>query len=159
VCGQEESGRTVTDVDYDVYAEGEAALGWLNAAYEFHSDSRADWEAFLRSLMSRLREAFRAKSSEIAHLKIHLEAGGGCLVASLTTSQGEPSARGRIGGSPTKARLLLNVRAHLEPDELREIVERVVAETANPAISVVTDDLQWFAPARPRPTHRYEAVA
>jgi G3E family GTPase len=158
VFGQEEPGRAVTDVDYDVYAEGEAALGWLNAAYEVHADAGAEWEAFTRSLMVRLREGFRAESSEIAHLKIHLKAGSGTLVANLTTSQGEPSARGKIEGSPDRARLLLNVRAHIEPDELRELVDRVVAETAGAAFRVTTEKIECFAPARPQPTHRYAAV-
>jgi Ni2+-binding GTPase involved in maturation of urease and hydrogenase len=158
VCGQEEPGRTVTDVDYDVYADGEAALGWLNAAYKLHSDSGADWEAFSLSLMSRLREAFRAESSEIAHLKIHLKAGSGTLVANLTTSQGEPSVRGGVEESPGSARLLLNVRAHIEPGRLRELIARVMAEAANLAIKILTEEIQCFAPARPVPTHRYESV-
>jgi G3E family GTPase len=158
VCGEEEPGRTVTEVDYDVYAEGEAALGWLNAAYKLHADAGADWEAFSRSLMSRLRAAFGAESSEIAHLKILLKAGSGTLVANLTTSRAEPSVRGEIEGSPGFARLLLNVRAHIEPDSLRDLVERVVAEAAGPAVRVSTEESECFAPARPQPTHRYAMV-
>jgi G3E family GTPase len=158
VTGEKQPGRTVTDVDYDVYAEGEAALGWLNAAYELHAESVEDWEAFSRRLIDALRQEFREVPAEIAHLKIHLKAGSGSLVANLTTSLGRPTVRGKIEGLPRDARLLLNVRAHIEPGRLRELVERVVAETASPAIEVRTEESECFAPARPRPTHRYAAV-
>jgi hypothetical protein len=158
VMGEHEPGRTVTDVDYDVYADGEAALGWLNASYELRADPGADWEDLAPTLMMRLREGFREEPSEIAHLKIHLKAGSGTLVANLTSSQGEPSVRGKIDGISNVARLLLNVRAHIEPGRLRELVARVVAEVASPAFRVTTEEVECFAPARPRPTHRYETV-
>ena len=50
------------------------------------------------------------------------------------------------------------MRAHIEPDMLSELDERVVEEAANPAVRVVTEEIQCFAPARPEPTHRYESV-
>jgi hypothetical protein len=148
----------VTDVEYDLYAEGEAALGWFNAAYELDADAGTDWEAFSRRLMAKLRQAFQEVCAEIAHLKIHLKAAGSSLVANLTTSQGEPSVGGRIEGTPGNARLLLNVRAHIAPDELRETVDRVVAQAASPGVRVATEESECFAPARPQPTHRYKAV-
>jgi G3E family GTPase len=160
LTGNREAGRTVTEVDYDRYAEGEAALGWLNAAYRLQGDpgKDTDWGAFGRNLMSGLRREFRDRAAELAHLKIHLKAGSSSLVSNLTSSQGEPSLLGRIEGSPREARLLINVRAHLDPDNLRTLVERVVKSRASSALSVVTEDLRCFAPSRPRPTHRYFLV-
>jgi G3E family GTPase len=158
VTGDEESGRTVTDVDYDVYAEGEAALGWLNAAYKLHADAGADWEGLTRTLMTAMRQAFRETPAEIAHLKIHLKAGSDTLAANLTTSGCEPTVRGGIEGSPADARLLLNVRAHLNPGALRRLVDRVVSEVCQPSIKLTTERIECFAPARPQPTHRYAAV-
>lgn len=158
VIGNQLPGQTITDVDYDVYAAGEAALGWLNAAYTLEAVAEVDWEGFSRVLMGRLREAFRDASSEIAHLKIHLKAGSGALVANLTTSRGEPAVHGGVTGSPRGARLLLNVRAHIEPEALRRIVDRVVADACDPSIKLATEKIECFAPSRPRPTHRYAAV-
>ena len=158
VTGDREPGHTVTEVDYDVYADGEAALGWLNAAYRLHAETGEDWEAFCLRVMAALRRELRERSAEVAHLKLHLKAGSSSLVANLTSNQGEPSVRGRIEGSPGEVCLLLNVRAHVDPDELRSVVESCVEEAASPAIRVVTEDLQCFAPARPQPTHRYLAV-
>jgi G3E family GTPase len=160
VTGQHESGRTVTEVDYDEYAEGEAALGWLNAAYKLEADPGHghDWGSFSLRLMSALRWEFKARSAEIAHLKIHIKAGSSSLVANLTSSQSKPSLRGQIEGSPREARLLVNVRAHLRPDTLRNLVEQGVQGVADTGIHVLTENLECFAPSRPRPTHRYEMV-
>ena len=158
VTGDGEPGRTVTEVDYDVYAEGEAALGWLNAAYWLHSDPGMDWGAFCLRVMTRLRWEFRERAAEVAHLKLHLKSGSSSLVANLTSSLGEPSLRGKIEGSTEDARLLVNVRAHIDPDGLRSLVERSVEEAAGHTIRVVTEDLQCFAPSRPQPTHRYKVV-
>ena len=158
VTGIQEPGRTVTEVDYDVYADGEAALGWLNAAYRLHADSGSDWEAFCLRLMTAVRQELRTRSAGAAHIKLHLKAESSSLVANLTSSQGEPSVRGKIDASTGSARLLINARAHVDPEGLRSLVERSVEESASPIIQVVTEDLQCFAPSRPRPTHRYEAV-
>jgi G3E family GTPase len=158
VMGDQEPGRTITAVDYDVYADGEASLGWLNAAYGLHADTGANWEDFARSLMAALRGAFGEQSSEVAHLKIHLKADSGRLVANLTTSGGQPALRGGIEGAPRDARLLLNVRAHIGPEALRRLVERVVADVCRPPIKLTTEQVECFAPSRPQPTHRYAAV-
>jgi G3E family GTPase len=158
VTGEQETGRTVTEVDYDVYADGEAALGWLNAAYRLHADSKSDWKAFCLRVLSALRSELRARSSEVAHLKLHLKAGSSSLVANLTSSQGEPSLIGKIDESQEDVQLLINVRAHINPDGLRELVEVGIDVAAGEAIRVVTDDLRCFAPSRPTPTHRYGVV-
>jgi Ni2+-binding GTPase involved in maturation of urease and hydrogenase len=156
VTGTQRSGLTVTEVDYDVYAEGEAALGWLNAAYRLSADPAIDWGGFCLRVMAALRREFRERSAEIAHLKLHLESGSSSHLASLTSGQGEPSLRGQITEPSNACRLLLNVRAHIDPEGLRSVVEQVIKEAAGPIIRVVKEDLRCFAPARPQPTHRYE---
>jgi hypothetical protein len=50
------------------------------------------------------------------------------------------------------------MRARIEPGKLRAIVERAVAEVASPVVGVMTEQVECFTPARPQPTHRYEAV-
>ncbi len=158
VTSDREPGSTVTDVDYDVYADGEAALGWLNAAYRLHGDRGSDWSSFCLGVMTGMQREFQARLAEIAHLKLHLKAGSSSLVINLTGNQGEPSARGSIEGSPGEVGMLLNVRAHIDPDGLRSVVVSCVEQAAGPAIRVVTEDLRCFAPSRPQPTHRYEFV-
>jgi G3E family GTPase len=158
VTGEQEPGRTITDVDYDLYADGEAALGWLNAAYRLHVASKTDWKAFCLRVLTALRSGLRARSAEAAHLKLHLRAGSSSFVANLTSSQGEPSLIGKIDESQADVQLLINVRAHIDPDRLRELVEAGIDAANSREIRVVTDALECFAPSRPTPTHRYSVV-
>jgi G3E family GTPase len=159
VLAGEDAGRTIAEVDYDQYAEGEAALGWLNASLRLETESPFDGKSFCLALMNVMRRAFRERSAEIAHLKMHLASGGGSLVANLTSNDEEPLLRETAGESAKDARLLLNVRARIEPDALRQLVERCLAAVAGPAARCVVDEIQSFAPARPQPTHRFRTVA
>ncbi|MEI7834429.1 MAG: GTP-binding protein, partial [bacterium] len=40
------SGGHIVEVDYDIYAEGEAVLGWLNASATVIASADVDWRAF-----------------------------------------------------------------------------------------------------------------
>src|SRR5262249_49772052 len=52
-------GRRILDVDYDTYAEGEAELGWLNAAVRVRSERPFDLDGLLMEIVSGLRDEFR----------------------------------------------------------------------------------------------------
>ena len=56
----EKAGKRLTDVDYDRYANGEAVLGWLNAAIKLTGTADTDWNAFAESLLAKLKDAFLA---------------------------------------------------------------------------------------------------
>src|SRR5262245_1399667 len=64
--------RPAMDVDYDVYAEGEALLGWLNATMHLRAERPFDGNAFLQQLAADLRERLGAAGIEVAHLKMTL---------------------------------------------------------------------------------------
>ncbi|NUQ63712.1 MAG: cobalamin synthesis protein P47K [Pirellulales bacterium] len=153
-----EAGRTIAEVDYDEYAEGEAALGWLNAAIRLTSETGIDCRGFCVNLMRAMQASFREFSAEVAHLKLHLAADEHTLVANLTSNDGQPFLRGGVEGSPTEAVLLVNVRAKTDPDQLRAITQRCIAKVAGMAVQATTVDLQSFAPSRPTPTHRFQSV-
>jgi len=159
VLAGEDAGRTITEVDYDQYAEGEAALGWLNASIRLQAGAPTDWKAICLGLMRALQREFREASAEIAHLKARLTAGSDALVANLTSNDEEPLLRGTAGEVVNDARLLLNVRARIEPDALRQLVEGCLVAVAGPAARCVIDEIQSFAPACPQPTHRFKTVA
>ena len=67
--------RAAMPVDYEVYAEGEALLGWLNATVEVEADAPFDANALLQSLAAGIQE--RLATTEIAHLKMTLSPLGG----------------------------------------------------------------------------------
>src|SRR5437763_16017766 len=50
-------GRKILDIDYDIYAEGEAELGWLNSSVSVTARQPFDLDALLLEVVNRLREA------------------------------------------------------------------------------------------------------
>jgi hypothetical protein len=153
------AGTTITDVDYDTYAEGEAELGWLNATVEVRPGRGADLPGFCREFLGRMRDALRAKSADIAHLKILLGEGGGSITGNLTGLDAEPSVRGSIEGeSGGRLTLLVNARVHIDPEALRATVERCLRDAAGDNIAVEIGKLASFRPGRPEPTHRFDHV-
>jgi G3E family GTPase len=152
------AGQTIAEVDYDTYAAGEAALGWLNAAVRLVADGDADWGVFCRELLVTAKRRSAEQSAQIAHLKLHLTANGQTLTANLTASDDEPRVRGTIEGSAAQAWLLLNARAPIEPESLRELVRRSLETAARGRARFVLEEWESFAPARPQPRHRYDRV-
>ena len=74
-------GSKLLDIDYDIYAEGEAELGWLNATAHLNSDRPFEIDPFLMKVIEGLRLSLAKLGGEIAHLKvIGLEEGGACLL-------------------------------------------------------------------------------
>ena len=62
-------GQRLMEVDYDVYAEGEAELGWLNCQVDLTAPDNIDLDEFLLSLLVMLKTDFATISAETAHLK------------------------------------------------------------------------------------------
>jgi G3E family GTPase len=156
------SGQHIAHVDYDTYAEGEAALGWLNAtvrltAVGFAADGPVRWQVFGADLLERFRTRLAASLAEIAHLKILIEAQGGKLKMGLTGSGGEPSVEGSTPTSP-HAVLVVNARVRTSPEELKAIVERCIQDAAGKIISAQVVEISSFRPGRPNPEHRFDTV-
>lgn len=158
VLTTENAGRKITEVDYDEYAEGEAALGWLNAVVRLQADAGTDWRLFCWSLMKAMQKQFQEQSAEIAHLKLHLTAGENTLVANLISNESEPLLRGVVDSSPEEGVLLVNARARIDPARLRTVAEKCIEEVAGAAIRTQIEDMQSFSPSRPAPTHRFRSV-
>ena len=95
VGGDLGSGRSM-DVDYDVYADGEALLGWLNARVQLRAEAEFDGNAFVTDLARRLRDQLASRDVEIAHLKMTLAPRHG---AGPRRDQPDPHGRG-AGGDP-----------------------------------------------------------
>ena len=50
------AGGKIAEVDYDTYAAGEAALGWLNASARLQTRDEVDWKAFAGALLEAIRD-------------------------------------------------------------------------------------------------------
>ena len=152
------AGQRIAEVDYDTYAQGEAVLGWLNGTVQLRAEGGAHWGKFTLRLLERLQEEFRRRSAEVAHVKLLVTTAGGSLVANLTSNDAEPVVNGEVGPGAKEALLVVNARVHMDPDELRATVEKMLGEAAGERIRADIVSIQSFSPARPKPTHRSESV-
>jgi len=159
VLAGKEAGRRLTEVDYDVYAEGEAVLGWLNAAIRLSATGGpADWRGLAVELMEELKAAFQERRADVAHVKLLLSAAGGHVAANLTRTDGEVLVQGEIPGAPPEAALVLNARVEMSPEALEEIVRAALAAACRTGIVARIEHLKSLSPGRPNPTYRYAGV-
>jgi len=153
------AGQRIAEVDYDVYAEGEAVLGWLNARLQIESTDAADWVAFTRKLLRNLKESLQAARAEAAHVKIFLFSQGSSVVGNLTSGSGEPVVSSEVKSKTRESELVVNARVHMPPERLRALVERSLRVTAGEGTATRILSLESFSPSRPQPTHRYNQIA
>jgi Ni2+-binding GTPase involved in maturation of urease and hydrogenase len=159
VMGGAAAGRRITEVDYDTYAEGEAVLGWLNAAINLTStDPAVDWRQYCLRLVEGLRQACLARQADVGHIKLIVTAPAGSLMANLTRSNEDPQVRGDIAGSPADVRMVLNARVAMSPEDLERLVRESLADAGGSTVRAEVIHLKSLRPGRPNPTHRYERV-
>lgn len=151
-------GKRLIEVDYDTYADGEAALGWLNASFQLHSSGPTDWKNFCNSYLRSLQNEMRSKQTEIVHIKLFLKGFGDFLVANLISNRASIFVAGNLKNSSQDVNLVVNARARMEPTDLRAVVERCLDATARNKIKVAVVDIQSFKPGYPKPTHRFSSV-
>jgi G3E family GTPase len=151
-----DAGKRLIAIDYDVYAEGEAVLGWLNSTIEL-SGEPTNWDAFARDLLHDLSRQFDKLSASVGHVKLILENGDSYIAGNLT-GQGKTLNFRKSAGTSTKARLTLNARVEMRPDTLEQIVRETLAVKANGNLRIKITALRSLSPGRPEPTFRFEHV-
>jgi Ni2+-binding GTPase involved in maturation of urease and hydrogenase len=152
-------GQKILDIDYDVYAEGEAELGWLNGSLHIAAGKSFELDDLLVDLVTRLQRAFGRQDLEVAHLKAIGLWEGSFGVANLISSQTavELSLPSRV--AVREADVIVNARVAADP----VLVEELVREAGNAAGlaregRIEFRTMQSFRPGRPQPTHRYQAA-
>jgi G3E family GTPase len=149
--------RRAMDVDYDVYAEGEALLGWLNATIHVSAARPFDGNELLRRLAAGVHGRLRAAGIEIAHFKMTLapDAGSDLGVLNLVRSDGTPDVPFLLADALTEGELIVNLRAEAEPDVLKATMdEELGTVTRMLAVASRVEHSEHFRPGRPVPTHR-----
>jgi G3E family GTPase len=158
----EQVGRPAMQVDYTVYAEGEALLGWLNCTIQVSSASGVDADLFLKALAGAVLERLRDHHAEVAHLKMTLSPdanlAGEVAAVSLVRNDFVPELTLRLDEPVTSGQLILNLRAEAAPDVLGRVVREGLeaAARAFPGVRATLDHLEHFRPGKPTPTHRLE---
>jgi G3E family GTPase len=166
LLAQEQAARPVMDVDYSVYADGEARLGWLNATVSLAAATEFDANALLEHLARDIqaRLARETENAEIAHLKMTFSPHGGLndiASVNLVRSDFVPELSLRLDQPCAGGQLILNLRAEANPETLKSAVESAVAAlgVSFPSVCASVEHLEHFRPGKPQPTHRLLAPA
>ncbi|HYV30331.1 MAG TPA: GTP-binding protein [Candidatus Binatia bacterium] len=153
------SGRPAMALDYEVYAQGEALLGWLNATLDLNADVPFDGNGLLKELAANLQDRLARQGAEIAHLKLTLdpEVGLGDLgVINLVRNDYLPELSQELHDPVQGGQLILNLRAEVSPQVLRRALEEGLAtwsaESGN--VRMRLEHVECFQPGKPLPTHR-----
>ncbi len=154
---QGDFGRRVLDIDYDVYAEGEAELGWLNSSQHLQAAQAFDLDAVLLQIVTRLQESLKESGFEAAHLKtIGLWEGFfgvANLVSSTVLAELSLPSRCRV----TECDLVVNARVACDPVVLKTHVDQALSAVCEAfGIQATQQQAQFFKPGRPVPTHRLQ---
>lgn len=151
------ASRPAMDVDYDLYADGEALLGWLNATWRLSAASPFDGNDFLRRFAAAVQTRLAGDGIEIAHFKMTLspDTGTDLAVLNVVRSDARSESVHRLAEVLEEGELIVNMRAEAEPEQLRAIVHVGLEETAREmGVAPTIEHLEHFRPGRPEPTHR-----
>lgn len=153
-------GRKVLNIDYDVYAEGEAELGWLNATFSVQSNGPMNLDQFLLDLIQRLQQQLAGQGAEIAHLKVIGLGDTSFAVANAVSNQLIDNVSLKSEARVPSFDLIVNARVGIDPEILENLVRAVVPEMASShhQAEATLQGVQSFRPGRPVPTHRYDVA-
>ncbi len=160
ICGETQVEEPTMQIDYDVYADGEALLGWLNATISVRATDPIDGNALVKELAERLQKRLLQSESEIAHLKMTLtplSGLGDLAVVNVVRNDFVPELGQRLEDALSEGQLILNLRAESDPEFLETVVRETLSELASASqdkFRLDLDDLERFRPGRPEPTHR-----
>ncbi|MFN7625914.1 MAG: GTP-binding protein [Pirellula sp.] len=151
------------DVDYDLYADGEALLGWLNMTV-LVGGTEFDGNEFLINLLSDLQKRASDASDDgmrIAHLKATLtpSQGNDVGVANLVRDDFSVEQSHRLQEPLSQGTLLLNFRAEASPEVMQNLADSSLRGLLAQLRLTGQDVLvEAFRPSRPNPTHRLAEV-
>lgn len=144
------------DIDYSVYAAGEAALGWLNASGKVSANQPFSATNWIQYLLQMLERSLSQHKSVIAHIKVYASTSAADCKASLMQSQGQISWDLRPDNAySNELTFTLNARVQAAPDLLASTVRSVLHELSpHPDFDLVFTSFECFQPDAPNPTYR-----
>lgn len=155
----EQPGGEAMELDYALYAEGEALLGWLNATARVKSPSKFDGSQVMRFVAREIHSNLVEAGYEVAHLKMAFtRAGGNGEIAVLNLVRNDFQVE--LGASNleplTDGLLTINIRAEAPPDWLEHVTVNALERRAQTyeSLTVDVERIERFRPAKPQPTHR-----
>lgn len=156
LAGSKVAGSRLLEVDYQKYAEAEAALGWLNWQANVQLGDPMSPMTLIGPFLDDLDERLSRAGVDIAHLKVLDQAATGYIRASLCRGGDEPAVDGQLTASPAlRHELVLNLRARGAPELLRDIVGQATGRLPG-EVEVV--HFETFRPSPPKPECRIGTI-
>jgi G3E family GTPase len=160
--GAEQIARASMEVDYALYAEGEALLGWLNCTAQLEAREPFDANAMLKGLANQIQARLQRENAEVAHLKMTFspeESLGGIGMINLVRNDYVPEVSLALEEPVHGGQLVVNLRAEASPEVLRDSVRSAMSELAGhfAGLDARLEHLEHFRAGKPQPTHRITA--
>jgi G3E family GTPase len=162
IASTEATAQPAMELDYELYAEGEALLGWLNSTIQLAAVTPFDGNPFVADLATEVQRRLATLGLEVAHLKMVLTPGeeaGDLAVANLVRTDGRVEFSHQLQERLETGELILNLRAEGDPEVLREEVFAAfhTARAKVEGLSGMIGHTECFRPAKPEPTYRLVA--
>jgi hypothetical protein len=152
LSGDLRSGSEILEIDYEQYAQAEAALAWLNVQVGLRESVPTSPAMILGPLLDRLDCDFTAAGIEIMHLKALINSESGFIKAAICGNGQEPMVEGALDASPSfRHDLLLNLRSLGRADHVQAIVESNLKSISSELVGL---RIRSFHPAPPKPERR-----
>lgn len=159
VSTREQPSGEAMELDYNLYAEGEAMLGWLNASARVTARRPFDGKQLMMFIAREIHTSLVAMGYEVAHLKMSLsdeDRQREMAVLNLVRNDFEPEIILSNLQPLTGGQLTLNIRAEAPPEWLRKVTLEAIERRNQTyeSLSIEVLNIVNFRPAPPRPTHR-----
>lgn len=148
------------DIDYDLYAQGEAGLGWVDCEYQLSANAER-MSAIIQSILVRWLETIRTHRWMNGHVKVVISCVNGSQKISLAQS-GEQVAEDELRHFPSgdvaqaeRATVLLNMLVEDKPEHMLQHMHAGIMEIAEKE-NARCEVIRAFEriPGYPKPTHR-----
>lgn len=159
-----QSAHTAMTVDYQIYADGEALLGWLNCTVKLEAERAFDANKVLTQLANEIQQRLTAEHAEVAHMKMTFNPEGALSgeIAGVNVVRNDfvPELSFQLDAPVKSGELIINLRAEAAPDVLAAAVREGLAAVTKsfPTLKTAVDHLEHFRPGKPTPTHRLEEI-
>lgn len=148
--------RWLKEIDYQIYAEAEAQMGWLNGLVTLDLPEETDGKAVTARFLESLTRAIGERNGKIGHLKLLAVGPTGSVKVGVTRVGEHPVADGTFTGPTSHLQVTVNMRATLSPGDLSAILHEAADECRDTdKADVDIAAINTFRPGAPNPTYRY----
>lgn len=141
------------DINYNVYAEGESKLAWLDKSILIQTPL-GDGAFLARAIIRSIFDQLQTRNYKIGHLKFFLDGGDWWEKISFTAMSTSGEIRIRHE-QVRQLKILINARVQTDPKALKDLVDEVIEmmEKSN-GCTISTEKESVFKPGFPMPVHR-----